>query len=102
MGKPIRAYVHPNRSRLEKWRDEITTMRELEWPNNQIAKWLYEEKQIKVSGEAVRKFCRTRKIVKGQIYRTPSPRKVAHERKPISSKKRVFEYDDTKPIEIKH
>ena len=51
--------------RLEQWRSEITEMRSLSWPHEKIAtRWLLNNKQLKISSEAVRKFCEVRGIKK--------------------------------------
>lgn len=58
-------YRNPSQSRLEQWRSEIIEMRSLNWPYPAIAKWLLDEKQLEISTEAIRQFCRLRNIGKG-------------------------------------
>ena len=64
MKEQFQPHVRPNVSRLEQWRSEITEMRSLSWPHEKIARWLLNNKQLKISSEAVRKFCEVRGIKK--------------------------------------
>ena len=96
-------------SRLEQWRDEITAMRTAKWPHQQIAKWLQTEQHFTISAEAVRQFCKVRGILKPMGATQLAPRSQRERgsknkpRKPPTSEKnrRLFEYDDSKPIQIK-
>lgn len=100
MKKEVKQHVRPNISRLEKWRDEITTMRRLNWPNDKIAQWLHDEKAFKISGEAVRKFCKVRGIKKGQFKQRTIPKPLSPRSHRNPQKKPIFEYNDSGPIDI--
>jgi len=96
-------------SRLEQWREEIAAMRAAKWPHQRIADWLQSEQQFSISAEAVRQFCKVRGILKPKGKITPSPRSKrgsSPRPKTIGSttpnkKAKLFEYDDTKPIQIR-
>jgi len=88
MEQSYEPHIRPNVSRLEKWRTDITAMRSLSWPYQKIASWLWEHHQLRISDEAVRKFCQVRNINKGAKLR------------PMPSKRR-FQYDDSEAIDIK-
>ena len=79
-------------------------MRRLQWPNGKIAQWLRDEHGLTISGEAVRKFCKVRGIRKGRVPRQPARahRPVTREQAERQAEKeeRVFEYDDSGPIDI--
>jgi len=93
-----------NASVLEPHRDIVVEMRRNNWPYRKIALWLMAEKNITISHEAVRKFCLVRNIRKGK-----DPVPVARENRtlPVSQpqkrlrKNRQFNYDDSKPIQVK-
>lgn len=98
----------PLRSRLEEWRKEVTAMRAANWPYSRIAEWLQEEKGVGISREAVRQFCAVRGILKG-IPNPPGsvtepPLTVARSVPRIRrqrAKAKLFDYDDSQPIERK-
>ncbi len=95
-------YQKPNVSRLEQWRDDITEMRALNWPYPEIAKWLLDQHQLKITSEAIRQFCNLRNIIKGappkQKNNSPKSHNVIHPAKKKAVKK--FTYDSSKPIDI--
>ena len=94
-------YQKPNVSRLEKWRGDITEMRALNWPYPEIAKWLLEQHQLKITSEAIRQFCNLRSIVKGSTQKRRAPRQPhAARRTEEKDTKRQFTYDSSKPIDI--
>lgn len=99
-------YQNPNQSRLEKWRNEITEMRSLNWPYPAIAKWLLDEQQLKISKEAIRQFCKLRNITKGKKTKTiakqvqlSSPKPVQQTRDGIPPEDNKFTYE-AKPIDV--
>ena len=96
----------PNQSRLESFRAEISKMRALNWPYWRIADWLRDEHRVAISKEAIRKFCASRSIIKGdnsEMQPQPQRPKARRERSKASkpSAKPVFHYDDTQPIELR-
>lgn len=98
----------PLRSRLEEWREEVTAMRAANWPYSRIARWLQEEKGVSISREAVRQFCAVRGILKGNPCPSASPshvNSIMSESVPRvrrqRAKTRLFDYDDSQPIERK-
>ena len=84
-------------------------MRQKAWPYKRIAQWLWEKKGITISSEAIRQFCCVRGIIKN-VGSKNSEKSSAHNASHRPSSKasvlkkvtvdRVFEYDDSKPIEI--
>ncbi len=102
-------HKRPHTSILEEWWDEIEAMRTQEWPYRRIADWLRNNKEITISAEAVRQFCKVRDISKGNSERQPKARPSRTPTKPLKQNrypkpktpvKRIFEYDDTEPIDI--
>lgn len=100
MSEKFEPHEPPYRSRLEKWRDGIIEMRTQNWPYSRISAWLRDEKQISISAEAVRKFCRLRKIQKGELPTTASKRQHRPRQTLIKNREvKLFEYDGNGPIE---
>ncbi|WP_309383972.1 hypothetical protein [Cerasicoccus frondis] len=100
----IEPHIRPNISRLEKWRDDIAAMRRQLWPYTRIAQWLLDQHGLQISDVAIRKFCNRRGIPKGNASNQPTPRTPAKRsleplrpRKPV---KRIFDFDENKPLEI--
>ena len=90
----------PYRSRLEKWRSEITAMRSQNWPYSRIVEWLALYAQISVTKEAVRKFCLVRGIQKNSPSRPNS--QARQKSQPVPKRKmKIFEYKDGGPIQTK-
>ncbi len=109
MSEQIEEHVYPRTSRLEAWRNEIEIRRSKNWPYRKIADWLREQKGLVISKEAIRKFCLVRKISKGAskpktVTTTPTLSLKRSKRpyypKPRQPIKRIFEYDDSEPIDI--
>ena len=94
-------HTRPLTSQLEKWRSEITEMRSLSWPHQKIADWLATEQNFKISGEAIRQFCRVRKISSGPLI--AAPERTARQNQSNERQTRriggVFEFDESKPIQ---
>ncbi|MDB4265112.1 hypothetical protein N9891_00025 [bacterium] len=89
----------PYRSRLEKWRAEITSMREVNWPYSRIVDWLKKEAQISVSIEAVRKFCKLRNIRKPAAKEVHSSPALQNKEAEQNGEKKKFKYKDDGPIQ---
>ena len=105
MNREFPTHQRPNESRLEAYRSEIAAMRQSNWPYRRIAGWLRAEKGLKISHEAVRKFCQVRKIGVGGAAQ-PSKRSPAVIPQPQAQTdkdsappaRRVFSFDDSQPI----
>ena len=104
MSHEFPSHTRPNESVLEKYRTEITGMRQSQWPYRKISQWLLEEKDLSISHEAVRKFCKVRSIRKEgkpvSNINSKSQLPSANQPKQIDVPQ-VFRYDDSKPIQIK-
>lgn len=90
-------HERPNASRLEVVRSEITSMRACNWPYSKITDWLSTNRDLSFSKEAIRQFCRVRKIAKGGRVPLPAPT-VARTSTTVSDQGMKFEYDETQPI----
>lgn len=92
-------HQRPNVSRLEIFRSEIAAMRASNWPFQKISAWLAYQHQIIISKEAVRQFCKIRRIgnTTSDILSNSCPAATCiHEK--LSSK---FEFDDSLPIKTR-
>lgn len=80
-------------------------MRAKNWPYSKIVAWLASEQNVTAGRETLRQFCCVRKIKKGGNQASKPPRAISPRQKqrPTTSStgKKLFEYDDSKPIEIK-
>jgi len=86
----------PNESALEQFRSDIAAMRSQNWPYGRIASWLATEKYLTMHNDSIRRFCIRRGITKGKKS-PPASLKQSVRSKP----KKLFEYDDSKPIETR-
>ena len=97
-------HQRPNVSRLEIWRKEITAMRAAKWPYRRIAKWLKDEKQHQISVTAIRNFCLIREITKpgsDPLRKSKSEgKRLPSNPTKTSPKKKLFDYDDSGPINL--
>jgi hypothetical protein len=99
-------HLYPKRSRLEKWRDEISEMRALNWPCAKIVRWLLEHHHFEITDEGVRQFCIRRGILKGgrivPVLEPTKPKRgpvVMSLGTPKGRSKTLFDYDDSRPID---
>ena len=101
MTQEIEYHIRPNISRLEKYRTEIKQMRRRNWPNAKIAQWLLDYKNLKISGESVRKFCHAHDIKKSENISVPTLPPIRQHRNPQKQQRPVFEYKDDGPLDVK-
>ena len=96
-------HERPNVSCLEPHRPDIVAMRERSWPYRRIAEWLQTGRDLKISHEAVRKFCLVRGIEKRKsISHRGMPKPETTRRQTIkapaeSSPAKVFHYEGSGP-----
>ncbi|MBB5353868.1 hypothetical protein HNR46_004132 [Haloferula luteola] len=93
----------PKVSRLEPWRREVAEMRSVNWPFQKIATW-FAERNVTISTEGVRQFCKVRGIRKASPSMVEAPvatarSKAAEPLPPAAKRHKKFHYEGNGPIE---
>lgn len=103
MEQSVEQHTRPNQSKLTPYKKDIELRRAKNWPYRRIIQWLSDEKRITVAYETLRQFCRVRGISKKPAITIPQHRIVSVQKAHISKpkKKRIFEYTDDGPINIR-